>query len=307
MSRFSPLSLRLPARGASRGADSMAFDVMCAETMEIIAEERVSAHPMVINGELVQSSAGLSDPVVNPATGEVFDYVPHGTREDLDRAVDAAAEAFKTWGTTPFPERAACMLKFAELVDAKKEELAKAMTMEQGKPFASSMGEVMGLIGKCHESANPELELTSETVSEDDDAEYKVVYSPRGVIGGITPWNVSTSTSTQAQQHARATRFAACLSLRVPPPPTVPLAIRVVRIVPAACFAPVYTAVRLTRATLPAVPAADGGEQAAAVRLHRQHRCGQAEPVHPARHLHALRDGRRGLPGWRHEHHDRRR
>lgn len=157
--------------------------------MEIVAEERVSSHPMVINGELVQSSAGLSDPVVNPATGEVFDYVPHGTREDLDRAVDAAAEAFKTWSTTPFPERAACMLKFAELVEAKKEELARAMTMEQGKPLASSMGEVMGLIHKCHESANPELELTSETVSEDENAEYKLVYTPRGVIGGITPWN----------------------------------------------------------------------------------------------------------------------
>ena len=152
------------------------------------AEQRVSDHPMAINGELVQSSTGLSDPVVNPATGEVFDYVPHGSREDLDRAVDAAAEAFKTWSVTPFEERAACLLKFGELVDAKKEELAKALTMEQGKPLRMSMGEVMGISHQCKEMAKIG-NLEAEVVSEDKDAQYRIVYSPRGVIGGITPWN----------------------------------------------------------------------------------------------------------------------
>jgi acyl-CoA reductase-like NAD-dependent aldehyde dehydrogenase len=160
-----------------------------AETMEIVAEERTSDHPMIINGELVQGSTGLSDPVINPATGEVFDYVPHGTREDLDRAVDAAAEAFKTWSTTPFEERAACLTKFSELVEAKAEDLAKAMTMEQGKPIGDSLREVMGICSKCKEFLEIG-DLKSETVSEDKDAEYKIVYSPRGVIGGITPWNV---------------------------------------------------------------------------------------------------------------------
>ena len=64
-------------------------------------------------------------------------------------AVDAAAEAFKTWSTTPFPERAACLLKFAEEVEKKADELAKAQTMEQGKPLANSMGEVRNLIASC--------------------------------------------------------------------------------------------------------------------------------------------------------------
>ena len=158
------------------------------ETMEIVAEERVSDHPMAINGELVQSSSGLSDPVINPATGEAFDYVPHGTREDLDRAVDAAAEAFKTWSQTPFEERAACVVKFGELVAAKADELAKALTMEQGKPLRMSQGEVGGITHQCNEMAKIG-DIKSETVSEDNDAEYKLVYTPRGVIGGITPWN----------------------------------------------------------------------------------------------------------------------
>ena len=116
------------------------------------------------------------------------------------RAVDAAAEAYKTWSTTPFEERAACILKFGELVDAKKEELAKALTMEQGKPLRMAMGEVMGISHQCKEMSKIG-NLESETVSEDKDAEYKLVYTPRGVIGGITPWNVrhAPTLSTQSR------------------------------------------------------------------------------------------------------------
>ena len=173
--------------------------------MEIVAEERVSDHPMVINGELVQGSTGLSDPVINPATGEAFDYVPHGTREDLDRAVDAAAEAFKTWSTTPYEERAACMLKFAELVEAKAGELAKAMTMEQGKPLVNSEGEVAGISSKCREFVEIG-NIEPETVSEDADAEYKLVYTPRGVIGG---------SASPAQALRRAVQLASSNIARV--------------------------------------------------------------------------------------------
>ena len=118
------------------------------ETMEIVAEERVSDHPMAINGELVQSSSGLSDPVINPATGEAFDYVPHGTREDLDRAVDAAAEAFKTWSQTPFEERAACVVKFGELVAAKADELAKALTSLEMDASEEAVMQMMQRIDK---------------------------------------------------------------------------------------------------------------------------------------------------------------
>ena len=156
-------------------------------------EAVVSGHPMLIAGELVESSSGLSDPVVNPATGENFDYVPHGSREDLDRAVDAAAEAFKTWSVTPFEERAKCLLKFAEEVEKIADELAKAQTMEQGKPLANSMGEVRGLIGSCKRYAETG-EITDDIVSEDDDAQYKIVYAPRGVVGGIAPWNFPIGT-----------------------------------------------------------------------------------------------------------------
>jgi len=151
-------------------------------------EARVSPHPMLISGELVQSSSGMSSPVVNPATGEVFDYVPSATAQDLDNAVKAAASAFTTWSSTPFTERAQCLLKFAELVEAKKAELAKALTMEQGKALSFAQGEVNGVINQCKEYAEIG-DLKPERVGEDAAAEYLIVYQPRGIVAGITPWN----------------------------------------------------------------------------------------------------------------------
>ena len=134
----------------------------------------VSDHPMLINGELTQASSGLSDPVVNPATGEAFDFVPHGSREDLDAAVAAAKAAFPGWRDMSFEQRAACLLKFGELVEANAEELAKALTMEQGKPLAMAMGEVKGVLSKCKECIK-HGDIKMETVSEDESAQYTLI------------------------------------------------------------------------------------------------------------------------------------
>ncbi len=65
--------------------------------------------------------------------------------------------------------------------------------MEQGKPLANAMTEVTGLVDRCkYYAENGEIE--DETVSEDDNAVYKIVYQARGVVGGIAPWNFPIST-----------------------------------------------------------------------------------------------------------------
>mmetsp|Transcript_32166 Transcript_32166/g.72980 ORF Transcript_32166/g.72980 Transcript_32166/m.72980 type:complete len:528 (-) Transcript_32166:14-1597(-) len=158
------------------------------KTATFTPEARVSSHPMLIAGQLVQAASGMSTPVINPATGEAFDYVPSGTREDLERAVEGAAQAFETWSTAPFTERAKCMLRFGELISARQEELAKALTTEQGKPLMMAQFEVKGVIDNCRHYADIG-NLKPEKVGEDDSAEYHIVYAPRGVVGGITPWN----------------------------------------------------------------------------------------------------------------------
>lgn len=71
---------------------------------------------------------------INPATGKPNPDVPVATPEDVDHAVAAAKEAFKTWSKTPWEERKKAVLKFADALEAHTDNFAKLLTQEQGKP-----------------------------------------------------------------------------------------------------------------------------------------------------------------------------
>jgi acyl-CoA reductase-like NAD-dependent aldehyde dehydrogenase len=71
---------------------------------------------------------------INPATGKPNPDVPVATPEDVDHAVAAAKEAFKTWSKTPWEERKKAVLKFADALEAHTDDFAKLLTQEQGKP-----------------------------------------------------------------------------------------------------------------------------------------------------------------------------
>jgi len=146
------------------------------------------AHPMLIGGVLVEAEGGKVVDVINPATGSAFDQVPDASQGDLNRAVASAKEAFKTWRSTPFEERAACLIKFADLVTANADRLAEALSKEQGKPFAAAKGEAMGVAGQCRELAKIG-DLPVEILHEDEKIRQELHMLPRGVVGGITPWN----------------------------------------------------------------------------------------------------------------------
>src|SRR5690606_13074784 len=95
-----------------------------------------------INGEWVDSLSDKSETVVNPATGEALAEVPLSTKEDVERAVQAADEAFKTWSQTAVPRRARILFKYQQLLVDNWEELAKLITIENGKSLAEAYGEV---------------------------------------------------------------------------------------------------------------------------------------------------------------------
>ncbi len=95
-----------------------------------------------IAGEWVESSTSRTEPVYNPATGEVIAEVPLSTKEDVDRAVQAANEAFKGWSKTPVPQRARILFKYQQLLVDNWDELAKLVTIENGKNFNEAYGEV---------------------------------------------------------------------------------------------------------------------------------------------------------------------
>ncbi len=143
-----------------------------------------------INGEWVAAISTETLDVPNPATGEVLANVPISTKEDVDQAVSAANEAFKTWKNIPVPKRARILYKYHYLLTENHEKLAKLVVQENGKAYKEAYGEVQRGI-ECVEFAagTPTLMMgeTLSNIAENIDSE--MFRYPLGVIGGITPFN----------------------------------------------------------------------------------------------------------------------
>ncbi|MFW2851806.1 aldehyde dehydrogenase family protein [Sphingomonas sp. TX0543] len=140
---------------------------------------------MLIDGKLERGSATFE--VVNPATEEVLATAPDATREDLDRAIDAARRAFSGWAATPIAERRAKLTALGQAVLAQVDPLMRLLTKEQGKPHAEAQGEIMGAGYWLLGAAGLDLPVT---VNEDSDERYSETrHVPLGVVGAIAPWN----------------------------------------------------------------------------------------------------------------------
>lgn len=144
----------------------------------------------LINGQWVDSETVKFEAVYNPATEEVLAQVPLSTGKDLDRAVAAAQEAFGTWSQVPVPRRARVLFKFQQLLLENREELAKIITMENGKAYSEALGEVQRGIENVEFAAGaPSLIMGDSLSSIATDVEATTYKYPIGVIGGITPFN----------------------------------------------------------------------------------------------------------------------
>ncbi|MFD0943169.1 CoA-acylating methylmalonate-semialdehyde dehydrogenase [Savagea faecisuis] len=143
-----------------------------------------------INGEWVESKSTNIEPVYNPATGEVIANVPLSTAEELNHAVKVADAAFQEWKEVPVPRRARIMFKYQQLLVEHWDELAKLITIENGKNFTEAHGEVLRGI-ECVEFAAgaPTLMMGEQLPSIATGLESGVYRYPIGVIGGITPFN----------------------------------------------------------------------------------------------------------------------
>lgn len=143
-----------------------------------------------INGEWVDANTDKFELVPNPATGEELARTPISTREDVDKAVQAAKEAFKTWSKTPVPKRARVLFKYQQLLVDNWDELAKLITQENGKNYKEAYGEVQRGI-ECVEFAAgaPSLMMGKHLPDIATNIESGMYRYPVGVIGGITPFN----------------------------------------------------------------------------------------------------------------------
>lgn len=144
-------------------------------------------YALIINGT-ARKTADYAD-VKNPSTFEVVGRMPLGTPQDLDDAVAAAAEAFKTWSVTPDAERQAACHAIAAKIEAHAEELAQLITAEQGKQLngLGSRFEVGGTAFWTHSTAD--LQLPVEVIQDNEQGRIELHRKAIGVIGSITPWN----------------------------------------------------------------------------------------------------------------------
>lgn len=143
-----------------------------------------------VGGEWIASRSGTTDPVYNPATGEVIAYVPLSSREDLDAAVLNSKQAFGAWSRTAVPRRARILFKYQQLLVDNWAELARIITLENGKNYQEAYGEVQRGI-ECVEFAAgaPTLMMGKQLPDIATNVESGMFRYPIGVVGGITPFN----------------------------------------------------------------------------------------------------------------------
>src|SRR6202162_5488338 len=144
-----------------------------------------------INGEWVESRSGKAYENRNPAnTDELVGIFVSSNSEDVNAAVDAAEEAYKSWRLVPAPKRAEILYRAAELLLQHKEEFSSDMTREMGKVLAETRGDVQEAIDMTYYMAGEGRRLFGQTTP--SELPNKFAMSARqsiGVCGMITPWN----------------------------------------------------------------------------------------------------------------------
>ncbi|WP_031507548.1 CoA-acylating methylmalonate-semialdehyde dehydrogenase [Streptomyces megasporus] len=143
-----------------------------------------------IDGKPVDGTSGQYGPVHDPATGEQPSRVALASTEEVDRAVAAAKEAYRTWKDVSLAKRTAILFRYRELLDAHRDEIAELITAEHGKVHSDALGEVargMEIVElACGIPEKLKGELSIQVSTRVDVASIR---RPLGVVAGITPFN----------------------------------------------------------------------------------------------------------------------
>jgi acyl-CoA reductase-like NAD-dependent aldehyde dehydrogenase len=146
---------------------------------------------MHVGGEWVESESGSTMEASSPATGRVIGTVPEGTRGDAQRAIAAANTAWRDWAARSAFERAAALDRIAALVHERRDDLARTLTLDQGKPLHTEAYDEVGELEEYFGMAAADATRIEGLMPPSVDAGKRVlVYRvPRGVVGAVTPWN----------------------------------------------------------------------------------------------------------------------
>lgn len=145
---------------------------------------------LYIGGRFVPASDGATFPTTNPATGEKLAECAEATREDLDAAVDAAWKAFPSWKEVEPAQRAAVLLKIADIIDANADLLAEVETLDNGKPIRETRAIDIPLAADHFRYFAGAIRTEEGSASVLDGGFLSLILrEPIGVVGQIVPWN----------------------------------------------------------------------------------------------------------------------
>jgi succinate-semialdehyde dehydrogenase/glutarate-semialdehyde dehydrogenase len=145
---------------------------------------------LYVNGVWGPGASGRTLPVVNPATGSQIGTVAYAERADLDRALDAAEQGFRTWRKVSAFDRSKIMRKAANLFRERADAVAPILTMEQGKPLVESKGEVLAGADIIDWFAEEARRAYGRVIPARAEGVYQlVIKEPVGPVAAFTPWN----------------------------------------------------------------------------------------------------------------------
>jgi 1-pyrroline dehydrogenase len=152
--------------------------------------ERVKTYQQFIGGEWVDSASGETLAVENPANGQVIANVQASGAEDVDRAVEAAATAFQTWQHTTPQDRSIALLKLADALEARGEEIGRLESQNAGKPVGAAIDEVPVVVDNLRFFAGAARVMEGKAANEYMAGHTSMIRrEPVGVVASIAPWN----------------------------------------------------------------------------------------------------------------------
>lgn len=145
---------------------------------------------LYIDGEFISGDGRVTEPVTNPATQETLGHLPHATKADLDRALAAAARAFETWRHSSPMTRSEILRKVGQLSRERAQEIGRNMTLDQGKPLAESVGEIVACADHTDWHAEECRRIYGRVIlPRSPEIRQMVLREPVGVCAAFTPWN----------------------------------------------------------------------------------------------------------------------
>src|SRR6266436_2677585 len=155
-----------------------------------LKDMRLFREACYVDSKWVQAAGGGTVSVDNPATGEIIGRVPKLSGAETRHAIEVANEAFKSWSARTAKERANVLGKWFDLMMENQEDLARLLTLEQGKPLTESRGEVAYAASFLEWFGEEAKRVYGDTIpGHQADKRIVVLKQPIGVVACITPWN----------------------------------------------------------------------------------------------------------------------